>query len=358
MQCTSCGAQVPAGAAFCPNCGRVTPYQMSDSSATPDAPTALSSYPHTSPYHSSAYPPVNPYETPAPPPPPPQHRRHPVGRTVLLLILALLLIGAGSALYFGALRPSIQAQTQATATVGAQRATATAITAQQATATAFTTAAQRTTATAMAVQQATATASVQTPQGMYDQATAGTPVLDDPLSTNGTNNWTEGTSSDGMYSCTFTGGAYHASEQPKNSVQLCVAQATNFGNLTYQVQMTIVKGELGGIVFRTDASQTKYYSFLIDRSGTYKLITSVDNTGTRDQYLRQGTSTFINRSLNQPNLLTIIARGSNIYLYINKQYITSASSTAYSSGSIGVFGGNYTLAPGDVAFSHAQVWNA
>ncbi len=350
MQCSSCGAQIPVGAAFCPNCGKVTQYQMSDSSVTPDTPTALSSSPHTPPYQSSTYSPLNPYEVsvPPPPPPPPQRRRLSVGRAILLIILVLLLVGAGSALYFGTILPSSQTQTQATATVGAQRATATAMTARQGTATAFTTAAQ----------QATATAFAQTPQGMYNQATGGIPILDDPLSTNDTNNWTEGPSSDGMFSCAFTGGAYHASEQPKNNVMLCVAQATNFSNLTYQVQMTIVKGELGGIVFRTDSSQTKYYSFLIDRYGAYKLITSVDNTGTRDQFLRQGTSAFIKTGLNRPNLLTVIASGSSIYLYINKQYVISASDSTYSSGSIGVFGGNYTMAPADVVFSHAQVWSA
>src|SRR5690348_14394498 len=98
MQCSSCGTQIPVGAAFCPNCGRVTPYQMSDSSVTPDTPTSLSSSPHTPPYQSSAYPPLNPYEVsvPPPPPPPPQHRRLSVGRAILLIILMLLLIGAGS----------------------------------------------------------------------------------------------------------------------------------------------------------------------------------------------------------------------------------------------------------------------
>src|SRR3989442_1058162 len=35
------------------------------------------------------------------------------------------------------------------------------------------------------------------------------------------------------------------------------------------------------------SSQTKYYSFFIDRYGTYTLITSVDNTGTNDRVLRE-----------------------------------------------------------------------
>jgi len=35
------------------------------------------------------------------------------------------------------------------------------------------------------------------------------------------------------------------------------------------------------------SSQTKYYSFFIDRYGTYTLITAVDNTGTNDRVLRE-----------------------------------------------------------------------
>jgi hypothetical protein len=181
-----------------------------------------------------------------------------------------------------------------------------------------------------------------------------TPALDDPLRTNDTNNWTESSSADG--GCAFTGGAYHAIAQQKDMYMQCMAQATNFSDLAYQVRMTIVTGEFGGIVFRTDSSQSKYYSFFIDRSGTYTLITSVDDTGTHDYTLRKGTSAFIKTGLNQTNLLTIIAHGSNISLYINQQYITSASDSSYHAGEIGVFGGDYTQAPADVVFRHLQVW--
>jgi hypothetical protein len=74
--------------------------------------------------------------------------------------------------------------------------------------------------------------------------------------------------------------------------------------------------------------------------------------------LHKDTSAFIRTGLNQANLLAVVARGSNIYLYINQQYITSASDSTYHAGQIGVFGGNYTQAPADVVFSHIQVWKA
>lgn len=322
MQCSVCGTQLPAGAAYCPTCGSVTPSNVSSSGVSPSDTTIASSYVESGQH---PYTPSNPYTAP-PPPPPPRRRRLSAGKIVLLIILVLLIVGAGGALYLRTAPPSGQPQPHASPTTQAP--------------------------------QVTATPSAQTPQALYAQLTQGPPALDDPLLMNDTNNWTETTSADGKFSCAFSGGVYHASAQPKNAFMLCLAQATNFGDLAYQVQMTIVKGELGGMVFRADGSQTKYYSFFIDRYRTYTLITSVDNTGTNDHVLHKGTSAFIRTGLNQANLLTVIARGSSIYLYINQHYITSASDTTYRAGQIGVFGGNYSQAPADVVFSHAQVWNA
>ncbi len=337
MLCSTCGKPLPAGADFCPSCGSLTPDQVSSSGVSPSDPTSI--------YTSYGDPSQNPYETPnpypyaapatAPPPPPVRRRRPSAALMALLIVLVLLIITAGGVLYFRAVSPAGQIQSHASPTAPAQYVTA---------------------PPSPAV-QATTTPSAQTPQSLYEQVTQGPAVLDDPLLRNDTNNWTESTSADGQSSCVFSGGAYHARVQSQNAYALCMAQATNFSDLAYQVQMSIVKGEFGGMVFRADGSQSKYYSFFIDRSGNYTLITSVDNTGTRDYVLRKGTSAFIRTDLNQLNTLAVIARGSNIYFYINQQYITSASDGSYRAGQIGVFGGDNTQAPADVVFSRVQVWN-
>ena len=72
--------------------------------------------------------------------------------------------------------------------------------------------------------------------------------------------------------------------------------------------------------------------------------------------LRKGTSTAIKTRLDQSNLLAVVAQNNSIYIYINQQYIAGVSDSTYRTGHIGVFGGNYTQAPADVAFSHLQVW--
>jgi hypothetical protein len=53
--------------------------------------------------------------------------------------------------------------------------------------------------------------------------------------------------------------------------------------------------------------------------------------------------------------LTVIAQGNNIYLYINKQFVGSASDGTYGSGEIGFFASDTNNAT-DVAFSNARVW--
>ncbi len=332
MKCNVCGTQLPENAAHCPNCGSLTPYALSTSGTSPSDTTVSSFHGDLSQY------PSNPYAPPPtePPPPPPRIRGRGLsaGRIAIMAVLVLLVIGAGSLFFFRTLSPSTQPQPHATPTTQAVQAT--------------NTPSQPT--------QPPATPTPATPQDLYTQITQGTPVLDDTLSTNSTNNWTDNTTSDGMASCMFSGGVYHAIAKQQNAFMLCAAQATNFNDLAFQVQMNIVKGEFGGIVFRMDNTQSKYYSFFIDRYKNYTLVTSVDNTGTHDYDLRRGTSSFIKTGLNQVNLLTIIAKGNSIYLYINQHYITSASDKRYTMGQIGVFGGNMTMAPSDVVFSHAQVW--
>ena len=357
MQCSTCGKELPVGVAYCPSCGSITPYQTSASGVSPADPTIFTSYGDAletsqNPYQEAGKTAQNPYGeageasqnpyllTPNPyapataPPPPTVRRRGPSGAVIALLVVLVLLIAAGGVLLYLRLASPGQPQTHVSPTATPQ---------------------QIITSPSPAT-QATATPAAQTPQSLYNQVTQGAPVVDDPLLKNDTNNWAESTSSDGNNSCAFSGGAYHARVQQQNAYTLCMAQGSNFSNLAYQVQMTIIKGEFGGMVFRADSTQSKYYSFFIDRSGNYTLVTSVDNTGANDYTLSKGTSSFIRTGLNEVNTLTIIASGSTIDLYINQQFITSASDTRYQSGQIGVFGGNVTQAPADVVFSRVQVW--
>ncbi len=71
-------------------------------------------------------------------------------------------------------------------------------------------------------------AAIQTPQEIYNQATSGTPVIDDSLSTNDTNSWDEANGA-----CLFTDGAYHVTTQPAFSGGLACNKHSAFDDLAY-----------------------------------------------------------------------------------------------------------------------------
>jgi hypothetical protein len=117
--------------------------------------------------------------------------------------------------------------------------------------------------------------------------------------------------------------------------------------------MTITRGDYGGLIFRANSTATKFYVFRLESDGIFDLFVSQDNNHTTE--LSYGNSSAIHKYAGHSNLLTVVARGSNMYLYINKQYVSTVSDNTYKSGQIGVFAEDHTN-PTDVAFSNVQVW--
>jgi hypothetical protein len=270
---------------------------------------------------------------------------------VLLVVVVLLLEGGGLLYYVTMSHPAelhavatdtartlLTGQAQATARVHAQE-TATAQALVQATALAH----------ATATAQAAATATAQ--QAMYTDATSGRPVLNDPLQRNDANHWTVGTFLSG--SCAFTGGALQVSGKAS-----CLAQDTNFVNFAYQAQETFMtSGGVGGLMFRVDIANQRAYFFEIRSNGCYTLATiQVNSSGQNSLHVQiQGCSPAVNQGVNRSNLLTVVARGSTISLYINRQYVAQVSDSHSRSGAIGVFSDSSNPSSG-VAFTRAQVW--
>ena len=266
------------------------------------------------------------------------------GTTILLIILAFLVMASGIGLiYYSAVYRPDQLYAQATATAQTVR------TAQ---AQASGAANAQSTGTAQAFANATAQAMATTTalQNIYNQATSGAPILNDPLNGNNIYHWDVGNASLGG-SCGFKAGAYHVIEPNKSYYLTCLAESTNFSNFAFQVQVTIIQGDEGGLIFR--ASGAKLYSFGFNREGLFSLIVSKNNNPGKP--LIYGPNSAINTGLNQPNLLTVIARESTFYLYINKQFVDTVRDSSYHSGQIGVYAA-YSTHYTDVAFNDAQVW--
>ncbi len=180
----------------------------------------------------------------------------------------------------------------------------------------------------------------------------GSLALNDPLTDNSKGyRWDVGTYANGG-SCTFTGGSYHVGVFMQGHFFACNATAVTFGNLTYEVQMTILKGDRGGMFFRQVGTQGPYYYFSIKIDGSYELDSF---TGKTLNALQRGTSPIVKRGLNQPNQLAVVALGSSIDLYVNGQSIVHINDSTSSSGLIGV-AADATDQPAEVAFNNARVW--
>jgi len=232
-------------------------------------------------------------------------------------------------------------QTHSTATGQATTVNSTATAQAYATATAISA-----TATVQAIVNATATA--------YATAVAfGKLALDDSLQDNNKGNGWDITPIAGGAGCVFTGGAYHSVVSQQGYFSTCFAQSTSFSNFSYQVQMTFLSGNQGGIAFRADSGKGAFYYFYINRNGTYTL--AIYDTYNPIKILSQGPSSAIKAGLNETNLIAVVANGSTIDLYINMQHVNSVTDNTYSQGQIGVIAddtGNAT----EVVFSNAKVW--
>jgi hypothetical protein len=177
-------------------------------------------------------------------------------------------------------------------------------------------------------------------------------VLSDPLKDNSKGHqWNVGTFANGS-SCAFTGGSYHAAVAVKGHVFACNAANVNFANFACEVQMTILKGDRGGLFFRRNGAQGPSYYYSIKTDGSYEL-DSVN--GSTTHILQRGSSSVIKKGLNQTNLIAVVAQGSSITLYVNRQSIAHAGDSSLSHGLIAL-AADATDQPAEVAFANTNVW--
>ncbi|HEV2580111.1 MAG TPA: protein kinase [Ktedonobacteraceae bacterium] len=267
-------------------------------------------------------------------------------RTALLVGLALLLV-LGSIGIFAAVRNGQAATASANATAQAQ-------------ATAFP---KNATSTANANVQATQvaqyygmlTATATAFQNLYSGSTSGNPNLNDPLGSNMLGyGWQEGTFNPGG-ACKFSGNAYHVSITAANYYQPCIAGRTNFANFAFEVQMKIINGDCGGLIFRGNSANGQFYYLRICQDGAYALWDELDSYKSQSTELTSGNSSAVTNGLNQTNQITVVAKGNTITFYVNRQGVDSVTSNTYSHGEIGLVA-DYLNSATEVAYSYAKVW--
>lgn len=183
-------------------------------------------------------------------------------------------------------------------------------------------------------------------------------VLNDPLTDNSKGfKWDEAAPSSTQGGCVFQGQSYHVSEPQSGFFNYCIANSTNFANFTYEVEMMVAKGDAGGLIFRANTSgqNPSFYYFRLNQDGTYNFFLYVDSSGTNARTLAHGTATGFNTGLNQTNLISVVAKGGTLSLYVNKQLLDTVTDSTYSSGQIGL-AADYLNGPTEVVYTNAKVW--
>ncbi len=280
--------------------------------------------------------------------------------TALLLVALIIVVGGGGIFYYTDLNNRLHSS--ATATTQAQShadkgATATAAVQLTTIASPHMTATAVAHSTATAVAQVTATASAL--QNIYN----GTPTFQDALADN-TNGWCPYPAQ-----CNYGGGILHLIDSGATGPSYVQAspQSVNLDlkDFAFTVKMKVLKGFGGGMIFRgvngVDNQPDFYYYFLVGTNGSYQ----IDLRGTGNppsQLLQHGTSSAIHTGTDQWNLITVVAGGSKMDLYVNQQFVTSFNDSTYTHGTIGVLAydsghpNNPANPPVEVVFSTVKVW--
>lgn len=275
----------------------------------------------------------------------PSRRRRLDATAIVAICLTILLIilGGGGLIYDLAYYQPHQAQVNATATTNAQ-ATGTVSSASTALVSSENTATAQETAT------------VQTYQSIYTQATSGSPVLNDALRLQNNSNWDVFQQPDKSGACGFQNGSYHASIVNAGFFQPCYENTSSFSNFAVQIDMTILTGDYGGIVFRADNIKGTEYLLEVNVDGQYNLyvFTGFKANEDQSQTILSNTTRYMDSS--GSTTITLIAQGNTLYFYLNKNFVGSITDSTLASGLIGVEADDYQHAT-EVAFRNIKVWN-
>jgi len=153
-------------------------------------------------------------------------------------------------------------------------------------------------------------------------------------------------------SCLFTEGAYHVSQTTKNPLMNCLTSRT-FSDFSFEVQLTLVQGDCGGVAFRAD-NNGNHYLFSICVNGSYSI--EKYNESSPVMIILAKSSATINPNVLDSNKIAIKADGPIMKFYINEEVVAQKQDNSYISGSLGLIAHTRHNDPTEAAYSNAKLW--
>lgn len=160
-------------------------------------------------------------------------------------------------------------------------------------------------------------------------------------------------------SCAFLSQAYYASQPQAGYFTTCLYRGFAYANFAFEVGMTIVQGDCGGIFFDADTLGKHFYYFrLCQKDGSYVLNSTTNNKKNQTIAYAPGCPAF-KTGPGQFNRIAVDVQGHGFDLYVNGQKLAntwnSSYNLSYDQGFIGVLADNLGLQT-TVAFNDARVW--
>ena len=168
-----------------------------------------------------------------------------------------------------------------------------------------------------------------------------------------------------------TGATFHTCIPAKTTAQ---SYTIFYSDFAYQVKMTIVMGDCGGVTFREHGEEL-YYFFICQTSNykchnnsykvcNYGLIRYMQNPSNGypnfnlNPLLTEGLSKTIENGANHQYTIAVVAQKSKIDLFVNgqRQPIAEVYDSKYPNGEIGVLAKTMDIDTTEVAFNDATVW--
>lgn len=156
--------------------------------------------------------------------------------------------------------------------------------------------------------------------------------------------------------CLFQLNAYHASSNVGGTYTLCpIGDQPVVSDLTFEVQVQILHGDCGGILFRGDFQTGNFYYFPICSDGRHYLY-AYSNFVQPNQLATQPDQFPALLANPQATIsLAVVAQSSTLTLYVNHQKVDQVNDATYSSGQISLFAHDLQK-PTEVVYTNARLW--
>lgn len=162
--------------------------------------------------------------------------------------------------------------------------------------------------------------------------------------------------------CFYKDNAYHSIVTIETYFKTCFTSLPLMHNFVYEITMKIIRGNCGGVIFRSNFPLMYY--FLICSDGQYRFVRYDRDNQNNRRIIDRSTSSAIRTGHNALNTIAVVANEQHFTLYVNYKKVVQADDGAYQNGRLGmlahtgrIVNGSYKYeAPTEIAFTNLRVW--